>query len=209
MDGIQPRKSTIEIEWTKDGSIGRLTVGGELWAAVEWSEKRQAWCIEDSAGRCLRHHGHIHGREASKEAAVKLARAMIRDGRMPDPATAEANLRAEQKAGREKRERQPAQIAKRERLQRHSEATSKSYEMEYEEKQAPPFYEVMADAFDFTDSELWKSNSFATIRPRLLLNVRAAIAKPEGDLADEMKASETQPFMLSGSAPQGFRAPQG
>ena len=200
MDDKGPRESTIKITWPQNGWIGYLSVGGEFWAAVEWSEKRQAWCIEDAEGRCLRHVRHIQGGEASKEAAVKLAEAMIRDGRMPDPATARLNLHAERKADREKRERQPAQIAKRERERRYSEATSKRYEMEFEEEQAPPFYEVMADAFDFTDADLWKSNSFATIRPRLLLNVRAAIAKLEGDLADEMKNRETQPFMLSASA---------
>jgi hypothetical protein len=79
------RQSPIAIAWILDGRIGRLTIGGELWAAVEWSEKRQQWCIEDAEGRCLTHRGSIHGAEASKEAAVALAESMIRDGRMPDP----------------------------------------------------------------------------------------------------------------------------
>ncbi len=42
-----PRQKPIRIAWTADKLIGRLTIDGELWASVEWSEKRQRWCIED------------------------------------------------------------------------------------------------------------------------------------------------------------------
>ena len=62
--------------------------GGVLWAAVEWSETRQAWCIEDAEGHCLGHRDRIHGKEADKDATVMLPTAMIRDGRMPKPAEA-------------------------------------------------------------------------------------------------------------------------
>jgi hypothetical protein len=43
------RAKTIKIEWSGDAArIGRVYVGGEYWAAVEWSPKRKAWCIEDA-----------------------------------------------------------------------------------------------------------------------------------------------------------------
>ena len=75
----------IAIAWTPDGLIGRVSLDGVQWAAVEWSEKRQQWCIEDAAGQCLRHVGSIKGAATSKEAAASLAEAIIRDGRMPTP----------------------------------------------------------------------------------------------------------------------------
>jgi hypothetical protein len=67
-----------------------LTVAGELWAEIEWSEKRGAWCVQDGEGRCLSHHSHIHGKVASK-AAISMAQDMIRDGRMPTPEAAKQN----------------------------------------------------------------------------------------------------------------------
>jgi len=77
------RHKPIKITW--NGLIGTLTIDGEFWGAVEWSEKRQAWCIEDAEGRCLRHHAHIHAEDKGKASAVALAKAMIRDGRLPSP----------------------------------------------------------------------------------------------------------------------------
>ena len=65
--------------------IGRLLIDDENWGAVEWSEKRQALCIEDTEGRCLSHHAHVHGEDRDKDDAVALAETMIRDGRMPTP----------------------------------------------------------------------------------------------------------------------------
>jgi hypothetical protein len=49
------------------------------------TKKRQAWCIEDAAGECLRHLSSLQGTAPDKNAAVTLAEAMIRDGRMPSP----------------------------------------------------------------------------------------------------------------------------
>jgi hypothetical protein len=53
------RQKPIAIEWHGD-NIGRIKIDGELWAAVEWSEKHQRWCIEDAAGKCLTHPDCIH-----------------------------------------------------------------------------------------------------------------------------------------------------
>jgi hypothetical protein len=87
-----PRRSKpITILW--DGTIGRLFIDDESWGAIEWSDRRQAWCIEDAEGRCLRHKGSIRGQATVKDAAIALAEAMIRDGRMPSPEQAKQEHR--------------------------------------------------------------------------------------------------------------------
>jgi hypothetical protein len=101
-----------------------LTIGGELWAAVEWSATRKTWCIEDAAGHCLAHCEHIHGGDIDRPTAIALAKEMIVDGRIPTPEEANRQLAAEQaekrrrqatprsKAAPEpKRQRQPSQAA--------------------------------------------------------------------------------------------------
>jgi hypothetical protein len=77
-----------------------LTIGGRLWSEVEWSAARGAWCIQDAAGQCLTHVEHIVGQDRDPQAAVRLAKRMIVDGRMPSPEEAHARLRAEQKQAR-------------------------------------------------------------------------------------------------------------
>ena len=103
---------------------------------------------------------------------------------MPDPKTAKAEHEAREKlrkerlrVAREKRRQQPAEIQKRkeseERQRRWSDAHGEAWRARREEDVAGPLYEALADAFDFADPELWKSNSFAALRPRLVLHVRA------------------------------------
>ena len=199
------RQGSIAITWTADG-IGQVTLDGKHWCSVEWSEKRQRWCVEDSEGQCLKHVASIKGMAESKEAAVALAESMIRDGRMPDPKTARAEHREREKlreerrrVARDKRRQQPAEIRKREaeaeRLRRLGDASMKEWRARTEEDAAPPLYEVLADAFDFADPELWKSNSFAALRPRLVLHVRRVIARLEYELASEIGRSP-RPFVL-------------
>jgi len=84
------RGGTLSVSWHAEGLIGRVSLDGVHWASVEWSEKRQAWCIEDVEGRCLTHTASIRGQAASKDEAVALAETMIRDGRMPSPEEARA-----------------------------------------------------------------------------------------------------------------------
>ncbi len=76
--------------------IYRLTIAGQLWASVEWSPSRRRWCIEDGIGRCLMHVEHIHGEDPDPQAAIRLAKKMIRDGRMPTPEEAIEALRRRQ-----------------------------------------------------------------------------------------------------------------
>jgi hypothetical protein len=56
------------------------------------------------------------------------------------------------------------------------------FDAERKNKKATPFYEIFAEAFDLADPDLWKSNSFAMVRPRLLLEVQAVIARLEYEL---------------------------
>jgi len=115
----EQRTLPVQVTWpggmSAKHAIGRIKVDGVLWASVEWSEKRGCWCIEDCEGRCLAHESHIRGQEASAEAAVALATAMIRDGRMPSPSL----LEAERQARRERRSRQPAEIRRRAKREEH------------------------------------------------------------------------------------------
>jgi hypothetical protein len=78
-----------------------LSIGGEHWAAVEWSPSRRTWCIEDAAGHCLAHCEHVHGDHIDRPTALALAKAMIRDGRMPAPEEAEQQLQERQRAVQE------------------------------------------------------------------------------------------------------------
>jgi hypothetical protein len=73
-----------------------LTINGQMWSEVEWSRSRQAWCVQDAAGHCLIHVDHIVGQDCDPEAAIRLAKRMIVDGRMPSPEQALASLKTGQ-----------------------------------------------------------------------------------------------------------------
>jgi hypothetical protein len=62
-----------------------LTIHQQVWAMVERLGTRQLWMIMDAAGQTV-------ATAADQTAAVALAKQMIRDGSMPDPATAHAQL---------------------------------------------------------------------------------------------------------------------
>ena len=81
------RYGVIETRFQQRGGIATydLTIGGERWACVEWSPSRRAWCVQDASGRCLAHCDAIHGQHIDAATAVRLAKTMIRDGRMPTP----------------------------------------------------------------------------------------------------------------------------
>jgi hypothetical protein len=71
-----------------------LTVDGDLWSEVEWSPPRQRWCVQDAAGHCLSHVEHIIGQDQDAQTAIRLAKRMIVDGRMPAPEEARQQLEA-------------------------------------------------------------------------------------------------------------------
>ena len=95
-NGTQDRRrfGVIETRFRQAGKLAtyNLTINGKLWACVEWSPSRTRWCIQDASGRCLSHCGAIHGQDVDAQTAVRLAKAMIRDGRMPCPEDAKAQL---------------------------------------------------------------------------------------------------------------------
>ena len=72
-----------------------LTINGQMWSEVEWSASRRAWCIQDAAGRCLTHTEHIVGEDRDVQTAIRLAKRMIVDGRMPTPEAARQQLTKE------------------------------------------------------------------------------------------------------------------
>ena len=186
-----PRRDLpITIRW--DGSkLGQLLVGDEIWGAVEWSDKRQAWCIEDVEGKCLRHASSTHGQAAAREDAIALAQAMIRDGGFPAPEQAREMHTERREREREKRAKQPANIRRRQRRE-------KDFQAWHDEATATPFFELFAEAFDLSE-ELWRSNSFAMLRPRLVIEVKAAIANV--DECDEAELAGCPPFMTRRTTP--------
>ena len=88
------RFGVIETRYRQHGKLAmyNLTINRQLWACVEWSPSRRAWCVQDASGRCLAHCDAIHGENVDAQTAVKLAKAMIRDGRMPTPEDAQQQL---------------------------------------------------------------------------------------------------------------------
>ena len=84
---IEVRRINAETYW--------LEINGQMWSEVEWSGARGAWCIQDAAGHCLIHVEHIVGQDADPQTAIRLAKRMIIDGRMPTPEEAAAQLERE------------------------------------------------------------------------------------------------------------------
>jgi hypothetical protein len=77
-----------------------LSIGGQMWSEVEWSPSRQRWCIQDAAGHCLTHVEHIVGQDRDVQTAVRLAKRMIVDGRMPTPEEAQQQLKEQERRDR-------------------------------------------------------------------------------------------------------------
>jgi hypothetical protein len=88
------RYGVIEVHYRTFRTLAmyNLSINGKLWAYIEWSPSRKGWCIQDASGRCLAHCDAIQGQDVDAQTAVKLAKAMIRDGRMPCPEDAHEQL---------------------------------------------------------------------------------------------------------------------
>jgi hypothetical protein len=80
---------------TVNSSTYWLMIDDVMWAEVEWSPKRRAWCIQDAAGHCLAHVEHIVGQSPDVGKALRLAKRMIASGEMPSPEEAHAQLEQE------------------------------------------------------------------------------------------------------------------
>jgi hypothetical protein len=172
------RSGPIKLKWQgRAGLVAELFIDDALWAFVEWSEKRQQWCIEDSQGRCLTHAADLRGTVDSKQGAIELATAMSRDGRLPTP------LEALQRwdAKRERRRQRPSEVRRRqereERQERSRDISQAQWDAEWQERKQQPLYEALHEVFDFADPALWRSNSFASLRPRLIVWMRSVVAE--------------------------------
>jgi hypothetical protein len=125
----------------------------------------------------------VHGRAASKEAAIALAEAMIRSGEFPSPEDAKQRRKEEL----ERHRNRPSAIRRREERKQENKLLSVMSDAErrdHRDDDVTPFYELFADAYDLTDPNLWRSNSFALLRPRLIISVEAAIARRRKSGAD-------------------------
>jgi len=93
-EGDRRRFGVIETRFRQRGNVAcyDLAINRQLWACVEWSPTRRAWCVQDASGRCLAHCDAIHGQDIDAQTAVALAKRMIIDGRMPTPEDAERQL---------------------------------------------------------------------------------------------------------------------
>ena len=89
------RYGVIEVERINDETF-HLVINDQMWSEVEWSASRQAWCIQDAAGQCLAHVESIVGQDRDVQTAIRLAKKMIVDGRMPSPEEAHQQLRERQ-----------------------------------------------------------------------------------------------------------------
>jgi hypothetical protein len=99
----------IETRFRRHGEVACywLTIDGEVWSCVEWSPARRRWCIQDGSGRCLAHCDAIHGQDVDAATAVRPAKRMIVDGRMPTPEEAQQQL--EERLEEDRRKQQPKQ----------------------------------------------------------------------------------------------------
>jgi hypothetical protein len=80
---------------------------------------------------------------------------------------------------REKRAKRPSEIRRKQARAERRRLLHESFEAESADRSATPFFEIFAEAFDLADPDLWKSNSFAMLRPRLVIEAKAAIAHLE------------------------------
>lgn len=93
------RYGVIEVRRINSNTY-HLTINGRMWSEVEWSPSRKAWCVQDAAGHCLTHVEHIVGQDRDAQTAIRLAKRMILDGRMPTPEQAHEQLEAERERKR-------------------------------------------------------------------------------------------------------------
>src|SRR5260370_6796421 len=100
---------------------------------------------------------------------------MIRDGRMPSPERAK-KAREERL---DRRRQQPAAQRRRAQRQEQRKAWNTEWQKRRREDAEQPLYEMLSEVFDFADPELWKSNSFAAMRPRLIVHLEAVVANLE------------------------------
>jgi len=70
----------------------------------------------------------------------------------------------------------PSEQRRRPRREKEKGLLTAGWKAEQEKFSELPLYEGLADAFDLADPDLWRSNTFASLRPRLISYVEHAIA---------------------------------
>jgi hypothetical protein len=205
-----PRRLEVTtVEWSPEHKpTGYVRIGGEVWSRIHWSEPEQKWCITDAYAFCIE---HIYGSLDDRDAAIALAQEMIADGRIPCPEEAfrRGRLRdrgqseddltpeqlAERKKRREQRAKQPAQIRAREERAELDAFERMLDEVSYDvstyvcygTEPQPPWREILASLFDFSDPDLWKSNVFASMRPVLVSRLEREVVGLEKHLVYERR----------------------
>ena len=141
---------TTRVRGIADKRRAELLIDGQRWAIIEWGGPGR-WCIEDDQGRCLTHAEDTHGTAPTLADAIKLAEAMIRDGRMPSPEQAKQLAVERQEKQRQKRDA-----------------------WEHPER----LYEPLADALELwieRDPDFTRSNSYRRLHDELIAIVEGAI----------------------------------
>jgi hypothetical protein len=104
---------------------------------------------------------------------------MIRDGRMPSPEKARAEAADRRRVEREKRAARPSEQKRRAEREAEIAASRRRWKARRREEEAQPLHELLADSFDLANPELSKSNTFASLKPRLIIHLEAVIAELE------------------------------
>jgi hypothetical protein len=77
----------------------------------------------------------------------------------------------------------PSAIRRREQRQHERAALSRWCDAEFRERMAAPPYLAVVGTLDLHDPNLWRSNSFAMLRDRLIISVRAHLSDLEHGIA--------------------------
>ena len=111
---------------------------------------------------------------------------MTRDGRMTTPEGARQAALERRRLEREKRDRQPSVQRRRTEAQQRREEWSRvwnaRWKVEWREKEAQPLYEMLRPGFRLRRPGTVRSNSFATMRPRLIIHLEAVVADLDSEL---------------------------
>ena len=75
-----------------------------------------------------------------------------------------------------------------------------------QERLATPWWQVFDAAFDLSDPDLWRSNSFSSLRPLLILHVKAAVAELEYEITHNLRDSSISLEKLQQFAATDLRA---
>jgi hypothetical protein len=100
---------------------------------------------------------------------------------MPSPQQARAEHEERRRIAREKRAARPSEQRRKAQREAEMEVCRHMWEAERRDEEAQPLFEALDQAFNLTDPQLWKSNSFASLKPRLIIHLEAEVARLEYD----------------------------